>query len=60
MWRSILGLSVVPGAVSFIAALRFIPENPRFLSFVGRYNEGVKVRGGSSTLLQDLFDPMSA
>ena len=51
MWRSVLGLSVVPGAMVLIASWRLVPESPRFLSFVAEHDEGVKVRSGTKTLL---------
>lgn len=44
MWRSVLGLSIVPGAVGMVAIFFFLPESPRFLRLVARHNEGVQVR----------------
>ena len=34
-----------------IASWRLVPESPRFLSFVAKHDEGVKVRSGTKTLL---------
>lgn len=44
MWRSMLGLSAVPGVISIIIVWILLPESPRFLSFVDRHDEGVQVR----------------